>query len=520
MDLFAAIDAGSNSVRLQVAAFISGFQHHVVREDRAVTRLGESVFQSGRLSDRAVRETVQTIKSFRKKAQEAGVVAMRAVGTSALREANNARSFLKEAKKEGGLEVEVISAREEARLIHLGVISRLARPDDPLLLIDVGGGSAEFTASKEGHMGACFSAPLGAVRLTEMFLESNPPTAAELERLESHIRKKLQRVKKTLGHVNGRVVGTSGSIAALAGAVNRVEVSRAQLDGQSFTLPEIEALYRRLRLLDLHGRRSLTGINERRAEIIVAGAALVTLTMQELELSQLAYSDAGLRDGVLVDLAARHKGDAAGLQYLKAERLESVRTLAERYGGAGASLDGGSFHVARLARQLFQALKELHDLPESTGELLEASAMLYDIGHYVNSAKHHKHTFYLVANSELPGWSEKERLLIANIARYHRGSWPDRSHEGYGQLAEKEQKIVQALAALLRLADSCDNGRRRLVQSVLAAVKSDRVDVTLLSAGPAELEAWAARKSADFFRRAFDKKLQVQVETMKPAVSA
>lgn len=298
MDLFAAIDAGSNSVRLQVAAFISGFQHHVVREDRAVTRLGESVFQTGRLSDRAIQDTVQTLKSFRRKAQESGVVALRAVGTSALREANNGRRFLKEAKRECGMEVDIISAREEARLIHLGVISRLTRPEDPLLLIDVGGGSAEFTASQGGRMGACFSAPLGAVRLTEMFLDSNPPTAAELERLESHIRKKLPRVKKTLaGAAMGRVVGTSGSIAALAGAVNRVEVSRAQLDGQSFTVAEIEALYRRLRLLDLHGRRGLTGINERRAEIIVAGAALVALTMRELELPEMVYSDAGLRDG-------------------------------------------------------------------------------------------------------------------------------------------------------------------------------------------------------------------------------
>ena len=203
MDLFAAIDAGSNSVRLQIAAFVSGFQHHVVREERAVTRLGESVFRTGRLSDRAFRDTLDVLKSFRKKAEEAGVVALRAVGTSALREADNARKFVKAASHDSGVEVDVISAREEARLIHLGVISRLPKPEDPLLLIDIGGGSAEFTVSRGARIGATCSAPLGVVRLTELFLESDPPAPAELERLEGQVRKKLERIHQILATPRG-----------------------------------------------------------------------------------------------------------------------------------------------------------------------------------------------------------------------------------------------------------------------------------------------------------------------------
>lgn len=522
MDLFAAIDVGSNSIRLQIAAFISGFQHQVVREDRAVTRLGESVFQTGRLSDRAFKESVEVLKNFRRKAEESGVVALRAVGTSALRDANNGRRFLKTVKRECGIELDIISAREEARLIHLGMISRINNPEEPLLLIDVGGGSAEFTLSRERRIAASASAPLGAVRLTELFLESDPPAAAELERLEGYVRQKLQRVKKTLGFADGdgparwnRTIGSSGTLAALTGTINRLEVPRPDLDGRRFTLAELESFYRRLRPMDLKERRGITGINAKRAEIILAGAAAVLLAMRELEIPEIIYSDAGLRDGVLVDLAARQKGDAAGIQHLNAQRLDSIRSLGERYGYVQSHAD----HVARLAGQLFQSLAPLHDLPNSHGELLQAAALLHDVGHYVNSSKHHKHTHYLIANSELPGYSNRERLLIANIARYHRGSWPNRSHEGWAELSSKEQQAVERLAALLRLADSCDNGRRRQVESVLAAPKSDRVELTLLSGGEAELEYWAAQKSAGFFRQAFGRKLQVQVQTMKPAVT-
>jgi exopolyphosphatase/guanosine-5'-triphosphate,3'-diphosphate pyrophosphatase len=519
MDLFAAIDVGSNSVRMQVAAFVSGFQHHVVHEERAVTRLGQRVFRDGRISERATRDTLEALKTFRKRMEEYTIVAARAVGTSALREAANARKFLKLARRECGLEVDIISGREEARLIHLGVISRIPNPRDPLLLIDIGGGSAEFTLSRNGRIAAASSAPLGAVRLTEMFLESDPATPTEIERLEGHLRKKLGRVRKTLGEGSLRdlrVIGTSGTMAALAAAANKVEAARALLEGQGFGLPEIEALYRRLRPLDLDARKSLPGINSRRAEIIVAGAALVALAMREMELGRVEYSDAGLRDGVLVDLAARRAGDAEGLSFLKAERLDSVRTLGERYGYSPA----GGEHVARLALQLFRALESIHELPEHYGEILEAAAVLHDIGHYVNSARHHKHTYYLVANSELPGWSDRERLLIANVARYHRGSWPNSDHDGFGRLSEKDRRAVETLAALLRLADACDSGRRREVHSVVATPKSDRVDVTLLASGKAELELWAARQAEDGFRRAFGRKLQAEVETMKPAATA
>lgn len=527
MDLFAAIDVGSNSVRLQIAAFISGFQHHVVHEERAVTRLGESVFQSGRLSEEAIERTAQVVKRFRSKAEEYKAIALRAVGTSALRDAGNAKRFIKTVKRESGLDVDVISAREEARLIHLGVISRLANPDEPALLIDIGGGSAEFTLNQNRRIQSSSSVPLGAVRLTEMFLTSDPPTAEELERLESYVRQKLQRVKKALAGAGGaqnssaagkswnRAIGTSGTMAALARATNRLEAGRSEVEGTAFTATDLDALYRRLRAMNLNVRRAVSGINAKRAEIIVAGAAAVSVAMRELEVPEITYSDAGLRDGVLVDLAARQQGDAAAIQHLNADRLESVRSLGERYG----YVPSHSGHVALLARQLFQLLQPLHELPDSYAELLEAAALLHDVGHYVNSSKHHKHTYYLLANSELPGYSDRERLIIATLARYHRGSFPSAEHDGYSELPPKEQRAVQQLAPLLRLADACDNGRRRVVQSVLATPRSDRVDITLLTSAPAELETWAAEKSSALFRRVYGRKLHVQAQMMKPVVT-
>jgi len=520
MDLFAAIDVGSNSVRLQVAAFISGFQHQVVHEERAVTRLGEAVFNGGDLSERAIKETVAVLKAFREKAEEYSVLALRAVGTSALRDAQNGGRFLKAARREAGVEVEVISGREEARLIHLGVISRLANPDERLLAIDIGGGSAEFTASRERRIEASVTLPLGAVRLTELFLESDPPAAGEIERLEEYVRNKLQRVRKALEGAGAwplqrhGVIGTSGTMAALARAVNRLDAARSEVGGVSFESSEAEALYRRLRGMDLPARRALPGINARRAEIITAGAAVVTLAMRELGFQAITYSDAGLRDGVLVELATRHKGDPAGTQFLNSERLDAVRALAERY----AYRRGHSEKVARLARQLFHQLQPLHGLADSYAELLDAAALLHDIGSYVNASKPHKHTWYLIFHSELPGYSERERALVAAVARYHRGSLPSESHGAFRALSRREQAAVEKLAPLLRLADACDSGRRA-VHSLVTSHKSSRVEVTLLASEAAELEAWAAARCAPLFRKAFDAKLDIHVQQMKPVAT-
>ena len=386
------------------------------------------------------------------------------------------------------------------------------------MLIDIGGGSAEFTLSRDKRLEDASSAPLGAVRLWETFIENDPPTAAEIERLESYIHQRLQRVRRSLGlegrrHKWKRVIGTSGTMAALAGATKHLGVQRSQLDGQVFDHAEVEALFKRLRAMKEKERAAVPGINAKRAEIIVAGIAVVATAMRDFDIDAITYSDAGLRDGVLVDLAARHKRDEAGIQYLKDERLTAVRELALRYGDVSAH----SQHVARLARDLFRVLQTVHGLDESYGEVLEAAALLHNIGHYVNPAKHHKHTYYLIANSELPGYSDRERLLIANVARYHRGSHPSVEHEGFAAMSPKDRKSVEQLAALMRLADSCDNGRRGIVQSVLATPKSDRIEVTLLATGEAELEAWAAQKSAALFRNAFDRKLHVQVQQMKPA---
>ncbi len=522
MELFAAIDVGSNSVRLQIAAFLSGFQHQVVHEDRAVTRLGESVFQTGKLSARAMEATLGVLKKFRETADEHGVVAIQAVGTSALRDAANSKSFLQAVKRECGLEVQVVSGREEARLIHLGVISRLPDPEVPVTILDIGGGSAEFIAGSGRRMAACLSMPLGAVRLTEMFMESDPPSREEIERLEGYLRKKLQRVRKVLqertpagnGTESRKVIGTSGTLSAITRAVTELDVRPSQVEGEKFSAARAEAFYQRIRRLPVEARREIPGIGTRRAEIIIAGAALVALAMRELEMPEIAYSDAGLRDGVLVQLAARNKGDAAGIQYLKAERLDTVRALAERF----AYHESHSGQAARLARELFRLFQPLHKLADSYGEVLEAAALLHDVGGYINTSKYHKHSYYVIANSDMPGYTDAERMMIALLARYHRGAWPAPEHQGFRELPAAERDALTKLAVLLRLADACDNSRSRLVESVVATIKPDRVELTLLTSGPAELEQWTARKCAPAFRKYFGARFDVQVQTMKPAV--
>ena len=502
---YAAIDIGSNSIRMEAAEVKPGLPPRILASDREVTRLGESVFRTGSVSEDAIAGTcvvLARMAEFYRKAEVAGV---RAVATSAIRDARNQRAFIERASAALGAPVEIISGREEARLIHLGVESSWPQEGRNTLIIDIGGGSAEIIAAEHGHLAESFSKPLGAVRLRENFLRSDPPTAQQLHQMHEYIQQKLEGAVTRLASTKwDRAVATSATAAAVAGVIARVPRSeRDAIDRLRLATSQVRKLYEKLSELGLSARRKVTGIGPRRAEIIVPGMAVLLEFLDDFQLEAIYYSRAGVRDGIIADLAARNVG--AELSRMSREQRREAELLGKRY---GVALDHAR-KVAEIASLLFTALEPLHELPPASGRLLEAAAYLHDVGHYVSDASHHKHSWYVVANSDLAGFTERERMLIAAICRYHRRSLPSADHAAFQSLTAEEQRTMMLLFPLLRLADNLDRSHDQRIRGVECKLRNGQVCLEVHAKGDIDLEQWAAERAATAFEQVYQRPIAV-----------
>lgn len=511
MPLYAAVDIGSNSVRLLVAEVTIKAGRAQIRrlaEERQVTRLGESVFQNGRLSEAAISDVCGVLDRMKSTWQAFPVSGVRAVATSATRDAGNQQDFIARASLAVGTRVETISGQEEARLIHLGVESHWPHRDKRLLIVDVGGGSAELIAAEHGRMVRGDSRPLGAVRLQTAFLKSDPPQPRELAQMAQFIQTKLA---PTIARIDGRpferMIATSASASAAVSAVHRIpRAARDQADRRRVTAAQLRRLFRDLSAKTLAERRRVMGIGPRRAEIIVPGVAVFLAVLDTLKLPALYYSSAGLRDGIVADLAARSSAEEQ--DRLSAEQRKVVAAMARRF-GVDVKHAG---RVAEFAHELFAALRPLHRLPASWGRLLEAACYLRDSGHFISDTGHHKHSQYVVANSDLAGFRDEERSLIAQLCRYHRKSLPNARHPEFAGLAPDAQASLLQLIPILRLADGLEQEQEHHVTSVSCSIGGDSVALTLRTNRAAELEQWAVEQVGGPFRLIYGKSLVVKVE--------
>jgi len=507
MARYAAVDIGSNSVRLEVAEVIGG-NARILASDRQVTRLGASVFREGRVSAEALDLLCGVLAGMSVTWKRYDVLSIRAVATAAVRDARNQAEFLARTSLALGADIEIISGQEEARLIHLGVQSRWPHPKERFLIIDIGGGSAEIILSEDDRVCAAFSKPLGAIRLQELFLRNDPPGQAELLRMEEYIEERIAPAVREIGRKRiDRVVGTSSTAAAVVSAVSRIpRARRDEADGRRASAAQMRRLYRELCTLELRRRQKIVGIGPRRAEIIIPGAAVLLHVLDAFRKPSLFYSGAGVRDGIIADLAAR--GAGRELSRLTPEQRTMVEGMTERY---GVSLRHAQ-KVARLANDLFHDLQSVHQMTPPLGPLLEASAYLHDVGHFVSDTRHHKHSYYLVANSDMPGFNLTERGIIANLCRYHRKNMPAPEHDSFQTLSPEDRHAVNVLTPLLRLADSLDRGNGQKVRSVECVVYEREIVVNLHAHNSAgiELELWAAGRLDPMFRQMYGRKLTIQ----------
>ncbi|HBY60094.1 MAG TPA: Ppx/GppA family phosphatase [Solibacterales bacterium] len=505
MTRYAAIDIGSNSVRMMAAEVDPKAPRKTLAEDRQVTRLGESVFRDGQISPPAMEFVVGVLKRFADTYKRLDVAGVRAVATSAVRDASNQLEFLERAAAAIGSPVEIISGQEEARLIHVGVQDRWPHPDQRILIIDVGGGSAEVIVGEDGKMAEAFSRPLGAVRLTEVFLKDDPPAPLQLHQLDEFLEQKLHSVLDRIRRKRfDRVIATSASASAVVCAANRIpRARRDEADRRRATTPQIRKLYQLLAQSGIAARRRVTGIGPRRAEIIVPGAAVFKFILETLKLPALYYSQAGVRDGIIAGLAARGVGHDAGR--LDRDQRRAVEELARRF---SVDLKHARL-VASLAHRLFVELQPLHKLPSEQGRLLEAAALLRDTGHIISDTAHHKHSQYIVANADLAGFNPVERAMVAELCRYHRKSMPGPKHASYQALPPDGRRVVSLLIPLLRIADALDRSREQRVEAIDCHVNDGAVALTIVSRKDTGLEQWAAERAGESFRLVYGKPLAV-----------
>jgi exopolyphosphatase/guanosine-5'-triphosphate,3'-diphosphate pyrophosphatase len=484
----AAIDVGTNAVRLEIARPLPDGSLETLHQERDPVRPGEGVFETGAMRQPVVDRLVGVLRRYAALCRRDGA-AVRAVATSALREARNQSEVIRRVRRETGLELEVVSGSEEARLVCLGVLRGRAAGHRSLVL-DIGGGSTEVATARGEEPDAMWSVGVGAVRLTEIFDASSRMRKARLAAMRAFADEAFREALPARFPHPRTAFGSSGTIGAVVGYAGgeggrRVayrEVRRAAADLARMTLAE-----RRLHF------------DPRRAEIVAAGAVILEVAMRRLGLQAVAAVDTGLRNGVLVDLLRRA---AAREDHTSAE---AALALGRRFGFD----EEHAVQVGALAVTLFEDLAALHGLPASARRVLEAAAVLHDVGIAISFHRHHKHTAYLLANADLPGLGERERMLASLVARFHRRSLPDRGREDLAHLSGAELGALRKLAAILRIANALDASHQRSVRSLEARARDGKVVLRVRVRAPIDLELWDLQREAALFRQVFRRRVEV-----------
>ncbi len=501
----AAIDIGSNSLKLAIIQAAASNSFTVISQERERVRLGHETLKTHRLSPEAINLSADAIAKFRSIAESRNADSIIAVATASVREAENSSEFVNEIEKRTGVTVEILSSLEEARLIGIAAAQNFNLQKGSLLNIDIGGGSTELSLMRDGEPHKLFSMKLGAVGLTEKFIVSNPPKKKELENLRLEIAFALEHPLRKIKNETWQIsTGTSGTILNLASLLNFQNGENTQ-QKPSISIKKLSALNEMLARISLEERVKLPVISAQRAEVIVAGGQILENVMRALKIETLQPCVFALREGVIIDYLREIEAESLPpVPDVLDTRLRGVFAIGRRYGYE----ERHALQVADLAEKIFDQIAPLYNLQRHWRTLLSAAALLHDVGYHISHESHHKHSFYLIKHSEITGFSEPEKLFIANIARYHRGSMPKESHTDFMKLLEKDRKPVAQLGAILRLADALDHGYENRIKNIKFKRSAQNLTFTLISNEDCKAELQAVAQKKDMFEAAFDCKLE------------
>jgi exopolyphosphatase/guanosine-5'-triphosphate,3'-diphosphate pyrophosphatase len=501
----AAIDIGSNSIRLVVAEALRGGNYRILDEDREATRLGRTLHSTGQLDRQSMNDALAALRRFKQIAESFQPTEIRTIATCAVREASNGPEFCARALAELGLKIEVISAEKEARFAFFSVLRNFDLEEKKIVLADIGGGSTELVLASGSMIEAVFTTDLGAVRLTERF---DSGQAMGGDNFEDMIRAIDRKLRKKIGrpyftpHV---LIGSGGTFTTLASMMmaqkNQVGLPAC---GYFVSRAEVSHLLDRLRKMPPRARAATGGLSADRADIIVAGLAVIDRIMHRFEVNTLQVHNRGVRDGLLLSMIGKAQGHSK-------DSTASVDrdAVLDRFAlSCRSELEHGK-HIALLAGQIYRQLADPLGLAPADAPLLEAAARLQDVGYLINYDQHHKHSYHLILNSRLPGFLPEELEIIANVARYHRGGEPKKKHANFRQLNRADRARVKHMVAILRIASGLDRSHSHQVTEVRVQVEDQKIQMLAEAAQHPDVDLWGARRRAELFEKVFHYPLSI-----------
>ena len=489
----AAIDIGSNSVRQIVADVTADGGITVVDEMKAAPRLGAELDVTGVLGTTAMQRAAEAVGRMATLARQLGASRIEAVATSAVRDAANGQQFVARVRQEAGLELRIIDGPGEARLSWLSALAHFDVGVGRTVVMDIGGGSLELAMAADGVLDDLVSLPFGALRLTERYLRDGS-TAKALEKLRKDVRAALKDVLPRRDWRGAQLIGSGGTFTNLAGIhlARRGMLVARNVHATAVPRVEVEHILDALAAMPADERRGVAGLNPERSDIIVAGIAVAAEVMARLESRELTVSRYGIREGLLLELARvtptiADPGEA---------RQRSVREFAERCHYEV----GHATQVQRLALRLFDAFGARLGCTPDERQTLADAALLHDVGYHINYDQHHKHSYHLVLHAELLGITPSEQVVIANVARYHRGASPKKKHRNFSGLDRELRDRIVRLSAILRVADGFDRGHVNAVGELGVRFLQRAIRITprpAQGASQLRLELWGAHRKSE-----------------------
>jgi exopolyphosphatase / guanosine-5'-triphosphate,3'-diphosphate pyrophosphatase len=506
------IDVGTNAVRLLVVRINPNFSHTIICQEKEVVRLGEEEFKDNLLKPEAMNRAIFVCGKFVNLAKTYGANKIIAVGTSAIREAKNKSTFLERLSSETGINVQVISGEEEARLIYMGVLSGVDIGEEKAIFLDLGGGSTEIAIGDQYQLYYTHSLKVGAIRLTTQFIGegwTGQITENAYQQMKNFVHNNTRVVKKVVKECGSRIAwGSSGTIINLAEITSKIfkKNGNGSNGGLVLSRKNLKRLSSMLCSLPLEERKKLPGINPYRADIIVAGAAIIEALMEDFGLEEIFVSHKELRDGLLAEYLSTFEG------YRELQKAP-LRNRSILHLGHSFNFDEKhSKTVSALSLQLFDSAKQigLHNLSDKERELLGYAATLHDIGDFISFNNHHLHSHYVICNAELYGFEPQEITIIANIARFHRKKLPTKKALKKTDLNEDSKNAVIVLSSFLRIAEKLDRSHCGLVKNaVFTGDKRGIVTLSFSSESDCSLEKWSILQNKRAFCEAFGKQLDV-----------
>ncbi|MEO0539074.1 MAG: Ppx/GppA phosphatase family protein [Cyanobacteria bacterium P01_A01_bin.123] len=504
----AAIDIGTNSIHMIVVQVLQQRNFEVIDREKEMVRLGAGVFATHQLSDRAFHAGLETIERYVNLAEQLGVDEIITAATSAIREAQNGETFLREVIRRTQVTPRIISGQEEARLIFLAVRNAIPLADRNALVLDIGGGSTEAVVGNRDLVLFGTSMKLGVQRLLDMVADEGPMGTDARSVLEAHIRFIAEPVLAKVQPIGfTQVIGTSGTIRNLGEAAylaNRKQ-SLLSINAEVVQLSELQAVTDRLVELKTDNRTNLGGISDKRTDTIHLGGILLVQLLQMANAQQLTLCDASLREGMILDYLERHPQQIAPGKDYENLRQRKAAQLVYKYESDWTH----NCHISVLARQLFDQTQDLHQYGDFERNILDYAALLHDIGQFLTFQGYHKKSRYIIEKACPKGFTDEERLLIGHVIRYHRKAKPKLKHKKFKRLSKQHRQIIWVLAGLLRIAVGLERTKNQQVETVVCRLSDKRIEIVVAGAGDIKIELWAAQQNSEILAKALNRTVRV-----------